>query len=181
MMAWSTSRRSRMIEKLSLAVDLARQRLLVRVGPRVLAEYSVSTARNGPGERMHSECTPRGRHAIAEKIGAGAPAGAVFVGRVPTGEIYTPALAAAQPERDWILTRILWLEGLEPGVNRGGEVDSKARYIYIHGTPDETDLSRPGSRGCVRMRNADLIALFERVEIGTPVSIHDGAAVASRC
>ena len=163
-----------MTEGLAIDIDLAAQRLCLRDGARVLAAYPVSTARNGPGERMNSECTPRGRHAIAEKIGDGAEPGTVFVGRVPTGEIYTPALAAAHPGRDWILTRILWLEGLEEGVNRGGEVDSKARYIYIHGTPEETDMTRPGSRGCVRMRNADLVALFARVGVGTPVTIRDG-------
>lgn len=162
-----------MTEALAIDIDLDRQRLRLVEGARTLAEYPVSTARNGPGERMHSECTPRGRHAIAEKIGAGAAAGTVFVGRVPTGEIYTPALAAEHPGRDWILTRILWLEGLEPGVNRGGDLDSKARYIYIHGTPDETDMTRPGSRGCVRMRNADIIALFDLVEVGTRVAIVD--------
>jgi lipoprotein-anchoring transpeptidase ErfK/SrfK len=157
-----------------LEIDLARQRLRHYEGGRLVREYWVSTARNGPGEVMHSECTPRGRHAIAEKIGAGAPLNSVFVGRRPTGEIWSPAFAATQPAgRDWILTRILWLAGLEPGVNQGGEVDSHARYIYLHGTPDDTALGRPGSRGCVRMRNRDIVELFERVEVGDEVLLYE--------
>lgn len=153
-------------------IDLASQRLRLFDGTVLVAEYPVSTARNGPGEQLDSECTPRGRHVIAAKIGAGAAPGTVFVGRVPTGEIYSPAFAATQPPgRDWILTRILWLSGCEPGFNQGGDRDTQARYIYLHGTPDETALGRIGSRGCVRMRNADIIALFERVDIGTHVQI----------
>lgn len=155
-----------------LDIDLTQQRLRVHGAGGVTAEYPVSTARNGPGECMNSECTPRGQHVIAAKIGADAPRNAVFVGRVATGEIYSPAFAATQPPgRDWILTRILWLSGCEPGFNQGGERDTYARYIYLHGTPDETPLGQPGSRGCVRMRNADIIALFAQVEVGTPVTI----------
>ena len=120
---------------------------------------------------MGSECTPRGEHIIAEKIGAGAAVNTVFVGRRPTGEFYRPALRQAQPERDWILTRILWLSGLEAGKNKGADRDSHARYIYIHGAPDDVTMGRPGSRGCVRMRNADIIELFDRIETGTRVSI----------
>jgi len=156
-----------------IEIDLARQQLraIPAVGaPRV---YAVSTARNGPGEVMDSECTPRGRHEIAEKIGAGSAPDTVFVGRRPTGEVWTPALAAAAPDRDWILTRILWLSGCEPGRNAGGRCDTRARYIYIHGTPDTTALGRPGSRGCIRMRNADVIELFDAVRVGTPVDIRD--------
>lgn len=156
-----------------LEIDILRQRLRHYAGGRLLREYWVSTARNGHGEVMNSECTPRGRHAICEKIGAGAPPGSVFVGRRPTGEIYSPAFAATQPPgRDWILTRILWLSGLEAGVNLGGDVDSRARYIYLHGTPDETPLGVPGSRGCVRMRNRDIIELFDRVEVGDEVLLY---------
>jgi len=156
-----------------LEIDILRQRLRHYAGGRLLREYWVSTARNGPGEVMNSECTPRGRHAICEKIGADAPPGSVFVGRQPTGEIYSPAFAATQPPgRDWILTRILWLSGLEAGVNLGGDVDSRARYIYLHGTPDETPLGVPGSRGCVRMRNRDIIELFDRVEVGDEVLLY---------
>lgn len=134
-------------------------------------EYLVSTSAQGAGEVSGSFCTPRGRHIVRAKIGAGQPLNAVFVRRRPTGEIYTPELALQYPGRDWILTRILWLSGCEVGFNRLGEVDTMRRYIYIHGTPDEVPLGLPGSHGCVRMRNADLNDLFERVETGTVVDI----------
>ena len=137
----------------------------------LLRSYPVSTGANGAGEESGSYCTPRGRHVIRAKIGAGQPAGTVFVRRRPTGEIYTPQLGAQHPGRDWILTRILWLSGCELGYNRLGSCDTMRRYIYIHGTPDSTALGSPGSRGCVRMRNADLIELFDLVRVGTPVHI----------
>ncbi len=137
----------------------------------VLRCYPVSTGANGAGEESGSFCTPRGKHIIRAKIGAGQPENAVFVKRRPTGEIYTPELGAAHPGRDWILTRILWLCGKEPGYNRSGTCDTMRRYIYIHGTPDSTPLGKPGSHGCVRMRNADLLELFERVQPGTAVDI----------
>ena len=138
-----------------------------------MRSYPVSTARNGPGEQDGSECTPRGEHEIAEKIGAGADPGSVFVGREPTGEVCDRALFDAAPERDWILTRILWLSGLEPGRNQGGEVDTRQRTIYIHGCPDALELGVPGSHGCVRMANDDVIDLFDRVEVGTRVQIDE--------
>ena len=162
-----------MAETMQIHINLATQRLQLREDGLVLEDYPVSTARNGPGEIIGSECTPRGRHVIDEKIGDGCAQGTVFVGRRPTGEIYHPDLAQAESGRDWMLTRILWLRGMEPGRNVGGDVDSKARYIYIHGTPDETDMSRPGSRGCIRMYNRDVVALFDRVSIGTPVDIDE--------
>lgn len=137
----------------------------------LLQSYPVSTAAQGAGEERDSYCTPRGKHVIRAKIGDGQPVGTVFVRRRPTGEIYTPALGAAYPERDWILTRILWLSGMERGYNRGGRCDTMRRYIYIHGTPDEVEMGKPGSHGCIRMRNTDLLALFERVAVGTPVEI----------
>ncbi len=136
-----------------------------------LRSYSVSTGANGMGEESGSFCTPRGKHVIRAKIGAGQPENTVFVKRRPTGEIYTPELGAAHPRRDWILTRILWLSGKEPGYNRWGSCDTMRRYIYIHGTPDSTPLGKLGSRGCVRMRNADLLELFDLVTVGTPVEI----------
>ncbi len=154
-----------------LEIDLDRQELRLIAAGGEIVTYPVSTALNGAGEVMDSECTPRGRHRISEKIGDGCAPDTVFVGRRPTGERWTPALAAEHPGRDWILTRILWLDGCEPGRNAGGRVDSHARYIYIHGTPDATVLGRPGSRGCIRMRNADVIALFDRVAVGTEVLI----------
>lgn len=138
--------------------------------------YSVSTAKNGPGERRGSQCTPRGRHIVRAKVGAGMPLNTVFVGRRPTGEIWTPELGAQFPGRDWILTRILWLSGCEPGFNRLGDVDTMRRYIYIHGSPDVLPMGRPGSIGCIRMRNAEIVELFDRVPAGTPVEIVDRSA-----
>lgn len=137
----------------------------------LLRRYPVSTGANGAGEESGSFCTPRGRHVIRAKVGAGQPENTVFVRRRPTGEIYSPELGAAYPGRDWILTRILWLSGCESGYNRSGTCDTMRRYVYIHGTPDETELGKPGSHGCVRMRNRDLIELFEQVPVGTPVNI----------
>jgi predicted GNAT family N-acyltransferase len=133
--------------------------------------YPVSTARNGAGERSGSFCTPRGRHIVRAKIGAGAAANTVFVRRRPTGELWTPEIAQRFPGRDWILTRILWLSGKEPGRNRLGDVDTMRRYIYLHGSPDTAAMGEPGSIGCVRMRNGDIIELFERVPPYTPVDI----------
>jgi len=159
------------VNAMRIVIDLSRQRLELWRGDELAAQYVVSTARNGAGEREGSECTPRGRHIVCEKIGADAPLNAVFVARRPTGETWTPQLAAAHPDRDWILTRILWLEGCEDGRNRGGDVDSRRRYIYIHGTPATEPMGEPHSHGCIRMRGADVIELFEQVEEGTPVEI----------
>lgn len=136
-----------------------------------LKEYPVSTAVNGTGCQKDSGCTPLGRHIVRAKIGDGAPENSVFVGRRPTGEVCTPALMAMFPDRDWILTRIMWLSGTEVGKNRLGNVDTMQRYVYIHGTPDSTDMTVPGSHGCVRMRNLDLVALFDVVPVGTTVNI----------
>lgn len=158
---------------LRIEIDIGRQKLTVFDGDTVRMAVSVSTAKNGPGEKMGSECTPRGQHIVRAKIGADAPVNAVFVGRRFTGEIHTPELAAAHPGRDWILTRILWLSGCEVGKNRFGDVDTMRRYIYIHGTPDSVAMGQPGSRGCVRMRNAELLQLFEMVPPGTPVLIKE--------
>ena len=156
---------------LRIEISLAEQRLrLFDEGPAVM-DVAVSTAANGPGEINGSGCTPRGAHVIRAKIGAGCPADTVFVGRRPTGERYTPQLRERFPERDWILTRILWLSGTEPGFNRLGHVDTMRRYIYIHGTPDDVRLGQIGSHGCVRMGNADIMELFERVAVGTRVLI----------
>ena len=138
---------------------------------KLLHRYAVSTAKNGVGELSGSFCTPRGRHVIRARIGAGQPVNTVFISRRPTGEIYTPELGAQFPERDWILTRILWLSGCEPGFNRLGKRDTMRRYIYIHGTPDSAQVGVPGSHGCIRMRNADLIDVFDSVTAGTAVEI----------
>jgi L,D-transpeptidase YbiS len=154
-------------------IDLSRQKLRLYEGDRLLREYPVSTAARGAGEKNGSFCTPRGRHKIRAKIGAGAAEGAVFAARRPTGEVYSAQLGRQFPGRDWILTRILWLSGLEPGRNRLGEVDTMRRYIYLHGTPAETALGTPGSHGCVRMANRDIIELFDLVDAGTEVDIHE--------
>ncbi len=140
-------------------------------GGALLKRYAVSTAANGAGEESGSYCTPRGRHIIRAKIGAGQPVNTVFVKRRPTGEIYTPELGAAFPGRDWILTRILWLSGCEPEFNRLGNRDTMRRYIYLHGTPDSTVMGKPGSKGCVRLRNADLLELFDLIAVGTEVNL----------
>jgi len=137
----------------------------------VIKRYSVSTSKHGAGELKGSYCTPRGAHIIRAKIGAGQPANTVFVGRRPTGEIYSPDLLTKYPNRDWILTRILWLSGCEVGFNRLGKVDTMRRYIYIHGSPDSVDMGKPASIGCIRMKNNDIIDLFERVSPGTHVNI----------
>ncbi len=157
---------------LRIEVSIPEQRLeLFDDGVRIRS-YTVSTAANGAGERAGSYCTPRGHHRIRAKIGAGLPMGAVLRGRRPTGEVCDAAAWNAAPDRDWILTRILWLCGEETGVNRGGEVDTFRRYVYIHGTPDGVQLGRPGSRGCIRMRNRDVLELFDLVSTGTPMVIH---------
>ena len=159
---------------MKLDVSLSGQRLqLLDERGETLEAYDVSTARNGPGERNGSECTPRGVHRIRARIGAGCPVNTVFRGRRPTGEIYRPELRSRFPERDWILTRILWLSGLEPGFNRLGDVDTMRRYIYIHGAPDDDPMGVPGSHGCIKMRNQDILDLFDRVAAGTPVTIRE--------
>ena len=153
-------------------ISISDQRLTLYMGEgRVLRRWDVSTSRNGAGEQQGSYCTPRGEHRIRAKIGAGQPINTVFVRRRPTGEIYTPALGERYPGRDWILTRILWLSGCEPGRNRLGKVDTMRRFIYIHGSPDGVEMGSPGSIGCIRMRNPDLLDLFERIPAGTPVHI----------
>ncbi|QWF69535.1 L,D-transpeptidase [Methylomonas paludis] len=156
-----------------LDISLARQELSLIESGVIKRVFPVSTAKNGAGQRKGSFCTPLGWHCIRAKIGAAAPLAAVFVGRRPTGEIYSPDLAAQHPQRDWILTRILWLSGLEPGKNRYGAVDSGSRYIYIHGSPDHLIDGVPDSHGCVRMHNADVTALFELVSPGCRVYIHE--------
>jgi lipoprotein-anchoring transpeptidase ErfK/SrfK len=157
---------------MKINIHIATQRLeLLDDAGKLLRRYAVSTAANGAGEVCGSCCTPRGKHIIRAKIGAGQAENTVFVRRRPTGEIYTPELGAQFPERDWILTRILWLSGCEIGFNRLGETDTMRRYIYIHGTPDSAQLGAPGSHGCIRMRNADLIELFDLVPAGTAVEI----------
>jgi L,D-transpeptidase YbiS len=152
-------------------VLLAEQTLALEREGRTLETYSVSTSKHGAGEVRGSHQTPRGRHVVRAKIGLDAPLNAVFRGRRPTGEVYSPLLAAANPGRDWILTRILWLSGTEIGRNRLGLVDTMRRYIYIHGTPDSEPMGVPGSIGCIRMSNRDIVELFDAVPAGTIVDI----------
>lgn len=156
-----------------IEISIAGQRLRLREGNRITLDVAVSTAKNGAGEINGSECTPRGAHVIRAKIGAGCAPDTVFVSRRPTGEIYTTALRRQFPQRDWILTRILWLSGLEAGKNRLGNVDTMRRYIYIHGCPDEDVMGVPSSHGCVKMRNQDVIELFDRIAVGARVIISE--------
>ena len=157
--------------KRHIEVNIAEQRLRLFDQGKVLMDVSVSTASNGAGELFGSECTPRGQHVVRARIGDRCQPGTVFVARRPTGEIYTPKLKKSAPERDWILTRILWLCGVERGKNRLGNVDTMRRFIYIHGAPDDDPMGVPSSHGCVKMRNSDVIELFDLVEAGTPVNI----------
>ena len=161
---------------MKIEIDIAAQTLSLIDRGKVVKRYSVSTAKNGPGEKNGSFCTPRGRHIVRAKIGAGQPLNAVFVRRRPTGELWSPELDEKYPGRDWMLTRILWLSGCEPGRNRLGEVDTMRRYIYIHGSPDRAEMGRPGSIGCIRMRNADISELFDLVPPYTEVVINEKAA-----
>jgi L,D-transpeptidase YbiS len=154
-----------------ISVSIAEQRLRLAQGGEILLDVAVSTAKNGPGELSGSECTPRGMHRIRARIGGGCAPNTVFVGRRPTGEIFSEALRQGYPQRDWILTRILWLCGMETGRNRGGAVDTMRRYVYIHGCPDSDIMGIPGSHGCVKMRNQDIIKLFDMVTTGTKVII----------
>lgn len=154
-----------------IRIALDSQTLTLEDDDGAIRSWSVSTAEQGPGEQNGSGGTPRGEHVIRAKIGAGRPSGAVFRGRRFTGELYSPELAEQYPERDWILSRILWLSGCEPGFNRLGSVDSMRRFIYIHGTPDTEPMGVPASHGCIRMRNDDVMELFDRVAVGCPVLI----------
>lgn len=154
---------------MELIIKLAEQCLELRGEKN--ERFVISSARNGAGEAMGSEATPRGRHVVRARFGAGLPEGAVLTGRKFSGEIYSDALASSHPDRDWVLTRILWLGGLEAGRNQGGNVDSFRRFIYIHGTPDSEPMGTPASHGCIRMRNADLVRLFDQVPVGTLVTI----------
>lgn len=156
---------------LQLRIEISEQQLICLDAEVEVARYPISTALNGPGECFGSGCTPRGRHRVRIKIGEGCAENTVFVGRRPTGERYCERLAERYPQRDWVLTRIIWLSGVESGFNRGGGVDTLRRYIYIHGTPDSEPIGVPRSHGCIRMRNQDLIDLFEKVEKGMLVEI----------
>ena len=158
------------IMKINISINKQQLDLLNDAG-QIIKHYRISTAKNGTGQENGSFCTPLGKHIIRAKIGSGRPVNTVFVRRRPTGEIYTPKLGQQYPERDWILTRILWLSGCEPGFNRFGSVDTMRRYIYIHGSPDSVEMGKPGSIGCIRISNNDLMELFDYVSTGTQVNI----------
>ncbi len=155
-----------------ITVTVSSQSLVARNSDGdVVVSYSISTAKNGIGQEMGSECTPLGEHKVRAKIGDGYQANTVFVARRATGEIYSEKLATEYPNRDWILTRILWLSGTEIGKNRLGDVDTMRRYIYIHGAPDSHKMGAPSSHGCIKMSNDDMIELFDKVDVGTTVVI----------
>lgn len=159
-----------------LLVDTKQQTLSLYQDDSLLRSFAVSTAKNGTGQMEGSGCTPLGKHRIAQKFGDDLPANAVFVARKFTGELYDEQLGKSFPDRDWILGRILWLDGCEEGINQGNDadgvcVDSKSRYIYIHGTPDSEPMGMPLSHGCVRMRNDDIVWLYEQVDVGMTVLI----------
>jgi L,D-transpeptidase YbiS len=157
----------------SIQVDIESQALFLFEGCELKKEYLISSGANGVGEQNGSNCTPRGDHIVRARIGARAQINTVFVARRSTGEVYAPALRQDYPDRDWILTRILWLSGTEVGRNRLGECDTMRRFIYIHGSPDDVEMGQPGSHGCIRMRNHDVVELFDQIKTGTVVSIHE--------
>jgi len=155
-----------------IEISIPKQELVLKDDQgRVVRTYRVSTATRGAGEVNGSLQTPRGKHIVRAKIGAGRPANTVFVRRRPTGESWSPELHARYPGRDWMLTRLLWLSVKEVGRNRLGNVDTMRRYIYIHGSPDTAEMGKPGSIGCVRMRNSDVIELYDLVPPYTAVDI----------
>ena len=158
---------------MKIIVNIKKQELQYWNNDQLESSYSISTAKNGVGETQGSECTPRGRHIIRAKIGNGTAINSIFIGRRFTNEIFNEDLRKQFPERDWILTRILWLSGTEPGINRLGNVDTMQRYIYIHGCPDKDVMGQPSSHGCIKMRNSELIELFDKVDVGTFVTIKE--------
>lgn len=158
---------------MQIIINIALQQLTLQFNERIIRQYTISSAKKGVGEQQGSEQTPRGRHLVRAKIGANLPLNTVFKARRPTGEIYSAELAEQSPNRDWILTRILWLSGCEVGKNRGGNCDTMRRYIYIHGTPDSEPMGIPASHGCIRMRNSDLAELFTLTPIYASVFIHE--------
>lgn len=137
----------------------------------IIFQTDISSSANGHGQLFDSYKTPLGRHYIRAKIGDHHKENAVFIRRRFTGEYFAPALKKKYPERDWILTRIMWLSGLEKGFNRLGNVDTMKRFIYIHGTPDSVEMGKTGSKGCIRMKNSDIVNLFGLIQVGTTVNL----------
>lgn len=146
-----------------LVVDVPSQVLAVVEAGRPAQRLLVSTAKAGVGNRSGSNQTPLGWHRVDERIGDGEPRGRVFRSRVPQSEILSGDQLVAPESGDYVLTRILWLRGLQPGYNSGGDVDSHDRCIYLHGTNQEQLLGMPASHGCIRLSNDDVIALFDRI------------------
>lgn len=154
-----------------IIIEVESHRLSLYEKQILLCQYPVRIATKGLGEKQGSFKTPRGKHIIRSKVGAGASAYAVFKSRRPTGEILTENLFISAPNRDWILGRILWLSGTEIGFNRLGDVDTMRRYIYIHGSPEQCFNKQEGSKGCIRMQPLDIVALFDQVAIGDTVEV----------
>ena len=158
---------------MQIIINIALQQLTLQSNERVVRQYSISSAKKGVGEQQGSEQTPRGHHIVRAKIGANLPINTILKARRPTGEIYSAELAEQNANRDWVLTRILWLSGCKVGKNRGGNCDTMRRYIYIHGTPDSEPMGIPASHGCIRMRNTDLAELFTLTPLYASVFIHE--------
>ena len=154
-----------------VVVAIGAQRLYLMQDGRLFKVYPVSTSVFGPGAQENSNQTPLGLHQIKQKFGEGEPLGMIFKARKPTGRIAEIIKEPIDIPADDVTTRIMWLEGMEPGINQGGKVDSYKRYIYIHGTPEEGLIGRPASHGCVRMYNEDVIELFSKLPEGTLVYI----------
>ncbi len=156
-----------------LYVSLHNQRMYRIIGWEIQNEYSISGAKKGAGNQSGSNQTPTGLHTVAEKFGEGVPLGGIMKSRKYIGEIAEIFIDETDVETDFVTTRILWLKGMEKGINSGGNVDSYHRYIYIHGTPEEGLLGKPASHGCIRMKNESVIHLFSETEIGEKVLILD--------
>lgn len=154
-----------------LFVSVKRQKIFYIKNGNVEKIFLISTAKKGLGQEIHSEKTPEGLHQIKQKIGSNLPKDAILREREYSGEIATIYTDETDVEDDFVTSRIMWLEGLESGINRGGNVDSYNRYIYIHGTPEEGLIGKPASHGCVRMKNSEVIELFDLVQVNTPVLI----------
>jgi lipoprotein-anchoring transpeptidase ErfK/SrfK len=166
--------------KPSVEISIQDQCLKLALNDQVI-EYPISTAKLGLGQEKGSNQTPIGWHEVRAKIGGNAEKNSVFIGRRFTGEVYTSELGASSPDRDWILSRILWLSGCEVGRNRLGNVDTMQRYIYIHGTPETEPMGVPESHGCIRMRNEDVIELFELLPAGALVWIQESTFARIPC
>ena len=161
-----------MFKNMQINISISKQSLTLFEGSKKIKHYAISTGKNGVGCEKNSGQTPLGKHSIRAMIGKNEPINTVFIGRRKTGEIYTKSLAKQYPDRDWILTRIIWLSGTEKGKNRLGQVDTMQRYIYIHGTPNTQPMGQANSHGCIRMRNTDLIELFDLIDVKTLVNIN---------